>query len=118
MVTGTTNVGATPCCGLITRSWECLPDVLSETGYTHVPGGDYAPDFAEEADLLKVGTCPDCGRPFRTWIRREAKAKMATEGPRFREFRYDFRRALLAYSDGPTYQRQLEADLVEAKKEN
>lgn len=103
MAIGTTNIGATPCCGVIQRTWECLPDKQSPTGYTHTPGefggadlvlnplphgsGPYAPTFEQEQRQLRRGICPDCGKSLARWLReygRETK-----DG-----WRWDYQRAL------------------------
>lgn len=73
MAIGETNIGATPCCGVIKRNWEATPDSGSSTGILHNPGGDYAPSFEGELELLDQGICPDCGASFEEWLQAEAK---------------------------------------------
>lgn len=74
MSTGTINIASTPCCGSIERSYDCLPSETSETGWTHNPGGDYAPgpeDFDGGQILEKLawpGICPDCGKSILPWL--------------------------------------------------
>lgn len=68
---GTINLASTPCCGLISRSYDCSPNENSETGWTHSPGGDYAPtqkDFPEIQNSLDKGVCPDCHRSMVLWL--------------------------------------------------
>lgn len=68
---GTINLASTPCCGLIHRSYDCYPDGSSSTGFTHNPGGDYAPtpeDFRLEIFRLEIGFCPDCNKNFEKWL--------------------------------------------------
>jgi hypothetical protein len=72
MMIGTINLGSTPCCGFIHRSYDCYPDERSETGWTHNPGGNYAPGhetFVTEEVQLKQGICPDCGKSFEWWLK-------------------------------------------------
>lgn len=86
MAIGTTNLAATPCCGVIQRTWECVPDEGSPTGLMHTPGawgddsgtrdhligensGPYTPNFPREQAQLNRGFCPDCGRSFVAWLR-------------------------------------------------
>lgn len=82
MAIGTVTIGETPCCGLIERTYEAVPDELSTTRMTHYPGelgqfsraehdhtissGPYAPTFTREQDLLARGICPDCKQRFRS----------------------------------------------------
>lgn len=68
---GSINIGSTPCCGLISRNYDCSSDQNSETGWTHNPGGDYAPtleDFRLEKFHLEIGICPDCNGHFEKWL--------------------------------------------------
>lgn len=94
----TTNIGATPCCGLIKRSWDCVPDRNSETGWNHSPGGDYAPEFKEEMELLDKGVCPDCQQSFESWLfleRARGKASFYIPQNSFQlHYRYTFNRAM------------------------
>ena len=92
MAIGTTNIGATPCCGVIQRTWECLPDEASQTGLTHNPGGDYAPDFEREQAMLDRGICPDCKQSFRPWLR-ENGGRETADG-----WRWDYGAAERAYA--------------------
>lgn len=90
MAIGTTNLGATPCCGVIQRTWECEPRVGSITGCVHTPGaygndsgthvriagedsGPYTPNFPREQGQLSRGVCPDCGRSFVPWLREHGR---------------------------------------------
>lgn len=67
---GAVNLGETPCCGIISRSWEAYPSEESSTGWIHTEGGgEYVPEFREIIDLLDSGTCPDCGRDLRPHLR-------------------------------------------------
>lgn len=68
---GSLNLASTPCCGLISRSYDCYPDQNSETGMMHQPGGEYAPtpeDFRVEFLKLEIGICPDCNENFEKWL--------------------------------------------------
>jgi hypothetical protein len=95
MAIGTTNLAATPCCGVIQRTWECVPDEASPTGHVHIPGageyGEYAPDFAKEQYQLSIGKCPDCGRFFLQWLLQNGGRE--TEGG----WRWDYSAAERAY---------------------
>jgi hypothetical protein len=76
MSIGNITLASTPCCGLISRSYECFADESSETGWTHNPGGDYAPGretFVTEELQLKQGICPDCGKSFEWWLKMHGK---------------------------------------------
>ena len=95
MAFGSTNLAATPCCGLITRSWECFQDRDSPTGHVHSPGsgeqGEYTPDFEEENILLFRGICPDCGQSFETWLF-DVGAQITPQG-----WQWDYRKALASF---------------------
>lgn len=111
MAIGTTNLAATPCCGVIQRTWEAVPDELSPTGMSHTPGvwgndntalsrtienfpGPYAPNFNREQTQLSQGICPDCGRSFVDWLR-------ANGGRETRDgcWRWDYGAAERAYAE-------------------
>ncbi len=71
MSIGSINIASTPCCGMIQRSYECEASEISETGWTHTPGGDYAPkadDYPEVQNNLDKGVCPDCHRSMALWL--------------------------------------------------
>lgn len=113
MAIGTTTTGATPCCGVIQRTWECLPGEASPTGYIHTPGeyggdglvaalflnplptgsGPYTPTFEREQARLSRGICPDCGHPFVNWLR-ENGGRETSEG-----WRWDYDAAERAYAE-------------------
>lgn len=68
---GTINLASTPCCGLVQRSYDCSPSETSEAGWTHNPGGDYAPtheDYPEVQNSLDKGVCPDCQQSMVLWL--------------------------------------------------
>lgn len=112
MAIGTTNLAATPCCGVIQRTWEAVPDEASPTGYTHTPGefggdgviadlvlsppsagsGPYAPSFEREQAQLAQGICPDCGCSFVPWLRENGRE---TKGG----WRWDYGKAERAYAE-------------------
>lgn len=95
---GATNLGATPYCGLIRRTWECVPDKDSETGHRHTPGGEYAPEFQLEQYLLAHAFCPDCGGRFVEWLQEEEIKGFATSGTKVLVlWHYDYSRALAYY---------------------
>ena len=104
MAIGTTNLAATPCCGVIQRTWEAIPDEDSETGMTHTPGsynrgsqitlgrGPYAPTFTRERMYLDRGICPDCGKSFVDWLRENGRE--TRDG-----WQWDYGTAERAYAD-------------------
>lgn len=104
MAIGTDNLAATPCCGVIQRTWEAVPDEDSETGMIHTPGsynrgsqttlerGPYVPTFTREQTQLSRGVCPDCGRPFVAWLRENGQE--TGDG-----WRWDYQKALAAFGE-------------------
>ncbi len=116
---GTTNLGATPCCGLIRRTWECVPKESSETGFRHIsgkgvpdrssktgerraPDGPYVPEFPLEQYLLFYGRCPDCGIFFTKWLQGEEAGGFAIHKEIYPSLKmvswhYDYNRALVCY---------------------
>lgn len=102
MAIGTTNLAATPCCGVIRRTWEAVPDEAFPTGVAHAPGdfegvtiscAEDAPTFTREQTQLSRGICPDCGRSFAAWLR-------ANGGRETRDgWRWDYSAAERAYAD-------------------
>ena len=100
MAIGSVNLGATPCCGLITRTWECYPDKTSETGRRHTncqeaENDAYVPGFPKERRSLRWGCCPDCGQSIIAWAERECKdghAARTKDG-----WHWDYSRALAEF---------------------
>jgi len=100
MAIGSTNLGATPCCGLIIRTWECYPDKTSETGFRHTNCQEaeddaYVPAFPKEHRSLKHGLCPDCERSLSAWLYAERSEGYAIV--RRNQWHWDYNRALAEY---------------------
>ena len=102
MTFGSTNLAATPCCGIITRSWECFPDQDSPTGARHNPGSgeesEYVPSFEDEDRQLRQGICPDCRQSFLGWLVENGRPVENPFG--FLEWNWDYNRALQKFLDG------------------
>ena len=96
MAIGTVTIGETPCCGVIERTYEALPDSSSETGMWHTPGaipsrsmndytgGPYAPTFSHIQGVFDRGICPHCNKRFRAPTPVEDQAEYARQKARLR----------------------------------